>query len=661
MPYPRLFSPFVLGGLTLKNRIVMAPMSSSLADDEGRVTPELVAYVRERARGGTGLIIVEFACVDARYGRGEIRQLRIDREADVAGHAALVCAIREAGAAVFLQLHLPGQYIVPGTLEGALPVAPSDVFARRTGQRIARALRGDEITGLVGAFARGATRAVAAGYQGIELHGAHGYLLMAFLSPLKNMRDDEWGGDFERRLRFPLEAVRATRAALGPGRPLVYRISAAEFREAGLGIEDMERIVPRLVEAGVDAIHVSSGTIEGAMDKIVEPMSQPEGWRFDLSGRIRRAAGVPVIAVGPVRWPAAAERALAENVADLIALGRPLLADPHWTRKAEAGEEDGITPCTNCNWCMERVRRHESIGCAENPRTGHEAEPALDPRSAAGRAAAVVGAGPGGLVAALELARAGYRTHLFEARDRVGGGLIASAAPPFKERLEWYRQYLARTLERSAVQVHLGVHASAADLLALHPALVIIASGSRPRAPDVEALAGADIHDAHDVLMGDILDLPLDEGPIAVYGGGETGCETAEYLAARGATVLLVTRSAGSDLARKAEPLYRHALKARLAANPRITLIERSTVVAFERGRLTLRDGEGSSTCHNARALLIAQGRDSNRALAVELSEAGVACAVVGDAAVVGRIGDAVHQAYEAVRRLHRMTAVQDS
>lgn len=368
---PLLFTPFLLGGLLLPNRVVMAPMSSGLADEQGFVTGELLAFLRERAIGGTGLVVVEFSCVDAAFGRGERRQLRIDGDAYVEGHARLVQAITGAGARACLQLHLPGQYVVQGTCDG-LPVAPSDVFAR-DGRPLARALSAQEIEALVRRFAEAAARAVRAGYQAVEIHGAQGYLPMAFLSPRKNRRDDAWGGDEMRRMAFPLAVVRAVRAALGPGRPLIYRLSAAEFVDAGLTLADMERFVPRLARSGCDALHVSTGTIEGALDKVVDPMSAAEGWRFPLGRRLREASGLPVIAVGPVRWPATAERALAAGDADLVALGRPLLADPHWARKAQAGELADITPCTNCNWCMQRVREHASIGCAENPRTGHDA------------------------------------------------------------------------------------------------------------------------------------------------------------------------------------------------------------------------------------------------------------------------------------------------
>lgn len=653
--FPLLFSPFQLGGLLLPNRVVMAPMSSSLADLNGFVTPELIAFIQARAVGGTGLIVVEFTCVDARYGLGELRQPRLDSDDYIAGHAALVNSITSTGARACLQLHMPGQYIIPGTASKGMPVAPSDVYARN-GKQSARAMTSEEVSQLVTRFADGARRAVAAGYEAIEIHGAHGYLPMAFMSPHKNQRNDAWGGDFDRRLAFPIAIIAAIKKEIGPSRPLIYRVSAAEFVESGLSITDMELIVPCLAQAGCDALHVSTGSVEGALDKIVDPMSSHEGWRFPLGRRLREASGLPVIAVGPVRWPETAERALKDGDADLIALGRPLLADPAWPRKAGAGRLEDITPCTNCNWCMERLREHAAIACAENPATGRELEDLSNMRPATGKVAVVIGAGPGGLHAALEFDLRGFDTHLFEARSEIGGGLLVSAAPPFKEPLYWYWHHLGHRLANSNVYVHIGVRATAADVLALNPDLVVVATGTRSRPWPLESEGGAlPVHDATDVLNGDVAPDVLGTTcglPVIVYGGGETGCETAEFLSARGMAVTLVTRSALNELARSAESIYRRQLRARLAGNPLIEVIPHGTITQLRDEGLVVQLASGESRVVAAASLVVAQGREPADELVDGLRVTGVACEVIGDAHAVGRIGDAVHAGHAAVRKL---------
>lgn len=653
--YPLLFSPFQLGGLMLPNRVVMAPMSSSLADLDGFVTPELIAFIKARAVGGTGLIVVEFTCIDARFGLGELRQPRLDSDDYIAGHEKLVNSITETGARACLQLHMPGQYIIPGTASKGMAIAPSDIYARN-GRQSARAMTSVEVSQLVTRFADGARRAMVAGYEAIEIHGAHGYLPMAFMSPRKNQRDDEWGGDFDRRLAFPMAIIAAIKKEIGPSCPLIYRVSAAEFVESGLTIADMEQIVPRLAQAGCDALHVSTGAVEGALDKIVDPMSSHEGWRFPLGRRLREASGLPVIAVGPVRWPETAERALANGDADLIALGRPLLADPAWARKASTGKIEDITPCTNCNWCMDQLRKHAAIGCAENPITGREFEDLPDARLLSSKVAVVIGAGPGGLHSALDLDLRGFETHLFEARGEVGGGLLVSAAPPFKEPLFWYWHHLKHRLAQSRVHAHMGVRAAEADVLALKPDLVVVATGTRSR-PWPLAIEGdlLPVHDATDVLTGDVAPDMLGAvsgSAVIVYGGGETGCETAEFLAARGFQVKLVTRSALNELARSAESIYRRQLRSRLADNPLIEVIPHGTIAELHNAGLVVKLASGESRVLCASSLVFAQGRESADELVAGLRAAGVPCEVIGDAHAVGRIGDAVHAGHAAVRKL---------
>ncbi|CAH1663530.1 2,4-dienoyl-CoA reductase-like NADH-dependent reductase (Old Yellow Enzyme family) [Hyphomicrobiales bacterium] len=627
----------------------MAAMSSGLGSPEGRVTPDSLEYYRARAAGGAGLITVEFTCVDTRYGRAEMAQLALDQDEFIDGHRGLVKAMKDEGAGTALQLHLPGQLADPRTLQG-LPSGPSIVLSRRDGTPQCLAFSEEEVHGLVRAFGSATERAVEAGYDAIELHGAHGYLLMAFLSPLKNTRDDFWGGDETRRLNFPLAVIRAVKAALGPDKPLIYRLSSTDYLPGGITLEDTLRIVPRLVAAGVDAIHVSTGNIEGSLDMTIDPMSMPEGWRLDHCRAIRDVAGVPVLGVGPVRWPATGETAIREGALDIVALGRPLLADPFWARKALSGRVKDIRPCTNCNWCFDRILRHETIACAENPVAGYE----RISRALSGggeRKAIVVGGGPGGMAAALDFAAAGFSTELYETRRELGGGLIASATPPLKDKLFWYLDYLKERLAESAVTVHCGHKLDPGAVVALAPDVVLLATGARAANFPLQTDARARIVSAYDLLMSEADLPPPNTLPVVVYGGGETGCETAEYLTERGYSVVLVTRSPARQLARSAEPMYRKQLRARLANNMALTIVENATIasVCGETVRIEVAAGgmEISCTC-----VVMAQGRESGTDFDIALSRQGIPFSVVGDAQSIGRIGDAVHAARRAVLHL---------
>jgi 2,4-dienoyl-CoA reductase-like NADH-dependent reductase (Old Yellow Enzyme family) len=651
--YPNIFKPITIRNLTIPNRIAMAPMSTNLGSLDGYVTPEQIAFYRERAVGGTGMIIVEFCCVDGATGRSEHRQLTLENLSHVAGHQRLVEAISTAGSVPCLQLQHGGQAAKRDIVKDELPIAPSDVRSRSNPDKLkARGMTTDEIEHLIERFGRSAELGVKAGYQAFELHGAHGYLLTCFLSPYANHRNDEWGGDEERRLNFPRRVIKRVREAIGD-RPLIYRLSADEFTPDGLSIDDMERIAPKLVAAGVDALHVSIGLGFTSFDKVIEPMSAPEGWRLPYSRRIRAAVDVPVISVGQIRWPETADRAIGEGDADMIALGRPLLADPHWAAKASEGHRESIRPCTSCNYCVAiSSGAYGAIGCAENPRTGHELDAVPDSGPLRGERAVVIGGGPGGMAAALMLHSAGFKTELYEARDSLGGGLIASAAPPFKEKLTWYQDYLINQLEVHKLDVHLSEKATLESICAPgRPALVVLANGGSPVMMDLDGIESPCVLDAYTLLMGELTNLPSpDEGAMLVYGGGETGCETAELLSERGYEVILVSRSPARKLARSAEMIYRGVLIKRLHDNPGIRVVDETHVSRIgAEGEVLLEANSGGQKKIKVSRVLIAQGRRPDNRLLESLLDAHIPFTVIGDARHGGRIGDAVADAYKSV------------
>lgn len=638
-----LFSGFRLGSLALRNRIVMAPMETNMADAAGDAPEPLVGYYAARARGGAGMVTVEFTCVDRPAGLGAHVQLSLDSDERIPSHRRLAAAIKAEGARACLQLHHSGRQTFARHTAPAQPVAPSAVACGNY-RTVPRALEIDEIESLVARFAEAAARAIEAGYDAIELHGAHGYLLGQFLSPHANKRSDRYGGDEAGRLRFPVEVIAAVKARIGAA-PLIYRISAAEGVAGGLTIEDTERLVPHLAAAGLDALHVSTGTGE-RVDWNVDPTDHPEGWRLPFARRLRAASGLPVIGVGVIRRPETAERALAEGDCDLIALGRALLVDPDWPEKVRTGRADRIVPCTSCNWCIDRLIADAPVACAENPEIGREGR-AAPPRVTRPTRAVVVGAGPAGITAALMLDAAGVAVTLFEARDRAALGVQVSGAPPGKEKFLWYRDHLLARLAESGLDLRLGAPASAEAVAALSPDFVAVAVGGRDRPAEAAGLDDPRAVPAWEVLAGDAT---LSEGPIAVWGGGETGCEAAEFAAEAGREVTLVTAGEAKRLARRAQGIYRRRLTARLHASPRVEILDRTGLGALAGDAVRLRPAEGPETRRPVAQLLVAQGREPAPELAARLRAAGLEVAEIGDCREVRRIGDAVHDADAAVR-----------
>jgi 2,4-dienoyl-CoA reductase-like NADH-dependent reductase (Old Yellow Enzyme family) len=361
IPCPMLFSPGKIGLMELRNRVVMAPMVVQLGSESGAVTERTVDYYVRRAKGGAGLVIVEASYI-APGGKAFACQLGIDRDALVPGHFDLVEAIHRNGAKVALQIHHGGARANPA-LTGGVLVAPSPV-AEEGISTVPRALTELEIEALAASYARAAMRAQRAGYDAVEIHGAHGYLIHGFLSPASNHRSDAYGGSPENRLRFAGLVVRRVREAVGARFPLLFRMSA----EGGYGIDEAVEIARALDTWRVDAIHVSvGGTAPIALLPMdTSPMARPEGWLTAYADAIKKRVSVPVIVVGEIRHPRFAEEVLAQGKADYIALARPFLADPDWPAKAECGREDEIRHCISCDYCRLALLFTRPIRCLVN-------------------------------------------------------------------------------------------------------------------------------------------------------------------------------------------------------------------------------------------------------------------------------------------------------
>lgn len=521
-----LLAPARLGPLALRNRIYMPAMGTSFGDEHGRPTGLQVDYYRRRAEGGVGLIITEIHAVEAR-GRSNARQLKLWDADHVAGIRPLVAAIHAGGARVIAQLGHAGRQTIRAAA-GTTPVAPSAGVVCEKFPHSPRALETGEIDGIVRAYARTARLAVEAGYDGVEIHGAHGFLISQFLSRFANHRTDAYGGTLSRRVRFAEEVVRAVRAAIGPSRLLVIRLSAYEGVPNGLTLEESCRIAATLGDAGVDAIDVSAG-MAANRHLYCAPAAVPRGHLVDCAKAIKASTRAAVLVPGRIVEAGEAEAVLAAGSADFIGMARAILVDPDMPKKVAAGHP--VRPCIGCH----QGCRSQPISCMINPELGMDEANWAQP-AAKSRNVAIVGAGPAGLECARIAARRGHRVTHFEKSQAVGGQLLWGSYPPAKGEITAYLDYQRGELLRLGVDLRLGEKADLAAIEALRPDHLVLATGSKPRP---ETLPGAELALSPEAA----LHTDRRPGKIVIVGAGETGAEIADLFAARGANVVLVAAS----------------------------------------------------------------------------------------------------------------------
>lgn len=553
--YPRLFQNLAVGRHLLPNRLVIPAIGTNFADSQGKVTPRLTDYYAARSASRPGLMVVEASCVHA-SGRVIANHLMNADLAALPGLARLARAAKgDHHGLALIQLIHGGRNSLPGPSGEVL--APS-ALRGPTSRITPRALTLLEIEALVECFAQAAARAVAAGFDGVEIHGAHEYLVHQFLTPYCNQRQDAYGGDLAGRCRFAREVIQAVRQAMGPGPLLGLRLSGSDHVRGGNTPADTAAIATLLEPAGVDLFSISGGVYE-TPHQVVPPLPLPPGTHVEAAVTVRSRVNAPVAAAGRINTAAQAEAALAR--VDLVAVARALLADPLWLAKIVAGQEDRIRPCIGCNQgCIDRVLAHLPLTCVANPRAGCEGQWRALPTPPATDPVVVVGGGVAGMEAAGTLGELGHPVVLFEAQERLGGQLrLAATAPGKAEFLRLVEFHQRRLAALPGVEVRLGAPATVGRICACHPAAVIVASGSSPVLPQ---LPGAD--EAPMVTARQVLANQVQVGRrVAVLGGGNLGSEVAHHLAAKGHEVCIIELglNIGSDLG----PARRYLLRRELA------------------------------------------------------------------------------------------------
>jgi 2,4-dienoyl-CoA reductase-like NADH-dependent reductase (Old Yellow Enzyme family)/thioredoxin reductase len=517
----KLLEPFSLKHLNLRNRFVMAPMCTRLARPDGSVTQKLIDYYVERAKGGVGLIILEYSYLDELESKAAISQLGVQSDHMITGLSDLAEALHDQGTSVILQICHAGNQTTSGMM-GLQPVAPSNVTCQFLGV-MPRELDLDEISLIQDSFGEAARRAKQAGLDGVEIHGAHGYLIDQFLSPITNRRSDQYGGALENRARFALETLGKVKAKIGDDFVVGYRMSADEFMAGGLRIEDTVKFAKMLSDAGVDYVNVTAGIYE-TLPEFIQPVYVPRAYLVPYAEAVKKAVNVPVITVGSLNVDEG-EQALKDGKADLVAYGRALIADPEIPKKLREGKKDDIRQCIRGNeGCLSRFFTGQTIRCEINPACGRERDFKLTPATVK-KNVVVVGGGPAGLEAARVAALRGHKVTLFESNTVLGGHMLESTVPAFKADVKQLFDWLLRQIKQLGVEVKLGTEATPDMVKPLNPDAVIVATGSEPVFCNVPTENTRVIY-AVDVLLGK---QGVGEKNV-IIGGGLVGCETALYI-----------------------------------------------------------------------------------------------------------------------------------
>jgi 2,4-dienoyl-CoA reductase-like NADH-dependent reductase (Old Yellow Enzyme family)/thioredoxin reductase len=643
--FPKLSEPGYIGDLRIKNRFVMAPACTNYSNPDGSVTPRLLKHYQVRAQGGVGLVIVEFSYIDNGASKSLHGQLGIYDDQLLPGLSLLARVIHEYGAKAAIQIEHAG---LQRSIKSYPIVAPSRVWKEYLGGHggiIPTELSIEEIQKIVVSFGEAALRAKSAGFDMVEIHGAHGYLINQFLSSYTNRRTDMYGGDLGERMRFPLEVVKKVRDSVGKDYPVGIRINGNDYINEGVTIEDAKIFAKELEKEGIAVLHVSAG-VHKLRSRMIEPMLLPIGNKIQLAEAIKSVVNIPVIASGSIVTPELAEEILEKGKADFVSMARPLFADPEFPKKALGGRSKEIRPCIRCNdGCLQRgTFAAQAVKCTVNPSTGFEEWLDYSP-TATPKRVLVIGGGPGGMEAAVTAASRGHSVTLMEKADALGGRLIEASVPSFKKDLRRLIDYYSVQVQRLGVKVILEKEATVEDIRSKEYDVVIVATGGRLKSPHDIGVAGSGVLNFVEVLQGK----EITEREVIIAGGGTVGCEVALFLAEKGRKVRIVEMlgEIGSDI----DSLTREVLLERFQEHGVECFTDRRVIEITEEGVLTV-DSSGKKHHIGGRAIVWATGFSGNTSLFEQASQYGLEVHAVGDCLEARKIYEAIHEANRAGRQV---------
>ena len=635
-----LFSNFSIKDLQLKNRIVMPALASFLIEDDGSISNDTVEHYRRRAGGGPAMIIMEAHAVSPE-GVVSAHQARIYDDRFIEGLSKIAAVMKSEGAVPAIQIHHGGRQTSIKVIKRK-PLAPSPIPCP--------AIRGDVepltihgIHEIVQKFGDAAERAKQAGFELIEIHGAHGYLINQFLSKVSNIREDEYGGDTVGRSRFALEIIEEIRRRIGPEFPLSFKISAQEFVPEGLTVTESIEILKLLAKAGVDVVQVSAGN-DITPEWICQPMFMKKACLAESAAQVKKALNIPVMAVGRINDPIIANEVLSKGQADLVCIGRGLLADPDMPNKAREGRLDEIRICIACNTCMESIFRKGRIECLVNPMLGREKKMAFVPTQKP-KKIMVVGGGPGGLNVAWVAAKRGHEVHVFEKRSSLGGQLLPGSIPGHKKELRSLIRFQKKQIEKFGVRCHLNHEVKTKDIQALNPEVVILATGSLPAIPPVDGIDSAIVLTFEHVLN----EAPPPFKQAVIIGGGATGLELALHLTGYGCRVTVVEML--SIIGEGLEAMTKKVLLGKLKENG-VKILTETKLMRIESTGVVVSRGNGNKMLIEAERVILATGTRPCNHLYQKAKSLGYEIHQIGDCLEVRNAKAAIYEGAVLGRRI---------
>jgi len=635
LEFKKLLEPITIKGMKIRNRFVMAPMLGG-SDEAGFATEQMKNYYGRSAQGGVGLIVLGAHCIDSALGRIMPIQPNLDDDKYIPALREVSGAIQKQGARAVMQI-LHGGPVVPSKLSGTQPLGASAI--ERPDGEPPREITLDEIAHVIQLHADAAIRARKAGFDAVEIHAANRYLINSFLSPAWNIRQDAYGGSIENRTRFLVETIKAVRAAVGEDYPLFCRINGMEYGvKNGITPDQAQQIAKIAQDAGLDVIDVSAVNPHTSASP---SFYWPEGAFIHLAGEVKKAVDIPVVIAGRNN-PELGEKALMEKKADMIAMARALVADPDLPTKVAEGKLDDIIPCQSCNCCRGGTRDYPGAVCAINPMAQRQWEfeftAAKNPKKVL-----VVGGGPAGMEAAKDAALRGHRVTLYDKREKLGGQLIGASIPPSKQKIWELVTYLAGQLEKTGVQVNLGVEVTEALVREIDPDVVVLATGAVSLIPNVPGINGDNVVTAIETLC----DCPEVGEKVVVVGGGLIGCETADHLAVQGkkVTVVEMLDQIGADVGPNIGDVLERMEKAGVESLVK-TKMEEITPDGVKATK------DGTPVFLEADTVVIAVGLKSNNMLAEKLKEIVPEVYVVGYCLQPRRILEAIHDGFNAAWKI---------